>query len=131
MKNHLKAHSIAKNDNQLIIAGKTAKQIIAIAGGTLCYVYDADKIKEQIVSLKSRLPTSVNLRYAVKANPFPPLVCQIAAWVDGFDVASHQKLLLALSSGMPSNKISLAGPGKSNDDLTAAILSGAVIKCRI
>jgi diaminopimelate decarboxylase len=127
MKNHLKTHLIQKENNQLIIAGKTAKQIIAIAGGTPCYIYDANKIKKQIASLKSQLPARIHLHYAVKANPFPPLVGQMATWVDGFDVASHQELLLALSCGMPSHKISLAGPGKSYNDLAAAILSGAII----
>lgn len=114
-------------NNQLFIAGKSAEDIVAIAGGTPCYVYDRTKIADVIKRLKSELPREIKLHYAIKANPFPALVTQMSAWVDGFDVASHQELLLALASGMPSEKISIAGPGKSNNDLIAALLSGVVI----
>jgi len=112
---------------QLIIANKTARSIVAIAGGTPCYIYDSQVIKAKVEQLKAVLPQGIHLHYAIKANPFAPLVAQMANWVDGFDVASHRELLLALSSGMPSDKISIAGPGKSIDDLTAAIHSGTVI----
>jgi len=114
-------------NNQLMIANKTARSIAAIAGGTPCYVYDSQIIKAKAKQLKTMLPDGIHLHYAIKANPFAPLVAQMANWVDGFDVASHRELLLALSSGMPSHKISIAGPGKSIDDLTAAIHSGAII----
>jgi len=116
-----------KKNNHLNIAGKSVEELIAIAGGTPCYVYDSKKIRNVIQQLKHKLPTQIKLHYAIKANPFPALVTQMSAWVDGFDVASHQELLLALASGMPSNKISIAGPGKSNNDLMAALFSGVVI----
>jgi diaminopimelate decarboxylase len=113
--------------NQLMIANKTARSVVAIAGGTPCYIYDSQVIKAKAEQLKAMLPQGIHLHYAIKANPFAPLVAQMVNWVDGFDVASHQELLLALSSGMPSHQISIAGPGKSIDDLTAAIVSGTVI----
>lgn len=116
-----------KMANELIIAGKTARQITNIAGGTPCYIYDSQRVKDTVYNLKSQLPSQVHLHYAVKANPFPPLVAQMANWVDGFDVASQKELLLALSSGMASHKISIAGPGKSQRDLLTAISAGAVI----
>ncbi|SFD09428.1 pyridoxal-dependent decarboxylase, exosortase A system-associated [Pseudoalteromonas denitrificans] len=114
-------------NNQLVIAGKTANEVIAIAGGTPCYVYDRKKILDKIHQLKIKLPEGVKLHYAIKANPFTPLVSQMATWVDGFDVASHKELLLALATGMPSEHISFAGPGKSDDDLNAAVVSEVVI----
>lgn len=129
MQNHYnnKEHIQNVQNNQLIIAGKTAEQIVAIAGGTPCFVYHRAGIKQRINTLKQQLPVGIHLHYAIKANPFAPLVGQMASWVDGFDVASHQELILALSTGMASNNISIAGPGKSLDDLTAAIVSGVVI----
>ena len=112
---------------QLKIANRSAAEIVAIAGGTPCYVYDSQVIANKAKLLKALLPENIHLHYAIKANPFAPLVTQMVKWVDGFDVASHSELLLALSSGMPSHKISIAGPGKSNDDLVTAVVSGATI----
>lgn len=73
------------------------------------------------------LPEKVKIHYAIKANPYAPLVGQMANYVDGFDVASHQELVLALSSGMEPTKISFAGPGKLVQDLHAAVASGVII----
>ncbi|WP_340679014.1 pyridoxal-dependent decarboxylase, exosortase A system-associated [Paraglaciecola sp.] len=127
MKHHLQHHPLTIQNNQLIIAGKTADEIVAIVGQTPCYVYDSECIAEQVSILKQRLPKGIKLHYAIKANPYAPLVGRMASWVEGFDVASHQELLLALSSGMPAKNISFAGPGKSNADLNAAVASGVVI----
>lgn len=114
-------------NNQLMIANRSASDIVAMAGGTPCYVYDSQVIANKASTLKFMLPDNIHLHYAIKANPFAPLVTQMVNWVDGFDVASHRELLLALSSGMPADKISIAGPGKSNNDLVAGVLSGATI----
>lgn len=124
--NHL-TFSPDVDDNQLIIAGKTAKEIAVIAGSTPCYVYDRKFIIERIFALKQQLPERLHLHYAMKANPMPALVTHIAGLVDGLDVASHKEMLLALASGMEARKISIAGPGKSNTQLTAAITAGVVI----
>ena len=127
MYTHQAQDDAAKRGNQLLIAGKTANEVVAIAGGTPCYIYAAEQIQRQVTGLKTKLPNNVHLHYAIKANPFAPLVGRMAEWVDGFDVASHKELILALASGMPSQDISFAGPGKSDADLTAAIASQVVI----
>ncbi|GAC27215.1 pyridoxal-dependent decarboxylase, exosortase A system-associated [Brumicola pallidula] len=119
--------SIDKKHNQLIFAGKTPSELEHIAGGTPCYVYDRNKIKSNIIALTNLLPKKIKLHYAIKANPMPNLVAHAANYLDGLDVASHQELLTALSTGIDPRKISIAGPGKTQKSLLAAIISGAVI----
>ncbi|AEF05742.1 pyridoxal-dependent decarboxylase, exosortase A system-associated [Alteromonas naphthalenivorans] len=114
-------------NNQLVFAGKTASEIINIAGDSPCYIYDRHMISRTIEQVKRLLPNRVHLHYAVKANPMSALVSHIASQVNGLDVASHKELMIALSSGMPANKVSLAGPGKSDKELVAALTAGVVI----
>jgi diaminopimelate decarboxylase len=119
--------SINKKDNQLVFAGKTPSDLEHIAGGTPCYIYDRNQIKNNIIALKTLLPKKVKLHYAIKANPMPNLVAHAANHLDGLDVASHQELLTALSTGIEPGKVSIAGPGKTEKSLLAAIISGVVI----
>jgi diaminopimelate decarboxylase len=119
--------SINKKDNQLVFAGKTPSELDHIAGGTPCYVYDRNQIKTNIIALKNDLPKKIKLHYAIKANPMPNLVAYAANYLDGLDVASHQELLTALSTGIEPCKVSIAGPGKTQKSLLAAIISGVVI----
>ena len=118
---------IDKKDNQLIFAGKTPSELDHIAGGTPCYIYDREQIKSNIIGLKNLLPKKIKLHYAIKANPMPNLVAHTANYLDGLDVASHQELLTALSTGIEPRKVSIAGPGKTEKSLLAAIISGVVI----
>jgi diaminopimelate decarboxylase len=119
--------SINKKDNQLVFAGKTPSDLEHIAGGTPCYIYDRNQIKTNIIALKTLLPKKIKLHYAIKANPMPNLVAHAANYLDGLDVASHQELLTALSTGIEPGKVSIAGPGKTEKSLLAAIISGVVI----
>ena len=47
--------------------------------------------------------------------------------VDGLDIASQGEMLTALNSGMHRSEISFAGPGKTDQELTAAIAAKIVI----
>jgi len=119
--------SIDTKDNQLVFAGKIPSELDHIAGGTPCYIYDREQIKTNIIALKTLLPKKIKLHYAIKANPMPNLVAHAANYLDGLDVASHQELLTALSTGIKPRKVSIAGPGKTEKSLLAAIIAGAVI----
>lgn len=118
---------INTHNNQLLMAGKTPQQVAQIAGQLPCYVYERQLIQQRVKDLRQQLPSRVQLHYAVKANPMPALVCLMAKLTDGLDVASHKELQTALASGMAAEKISFAGPAKSQQDLIAAIASGVVI----
>jgi diaminopimelate decarboxylase len=64
------------------------------------------------------------LHYAVKANPYAPLLEAIAQMVEGFDVASTGELGRVAHLGLP---ISFAGPGKRDPELETAIRAGITI----
>jgi len=57
----------------------------------------------------------------------PAVVQQMAALVDGLDVASANELRCALDTSMPAQKISFAGPGKTDAELSQAIASEVLI----
>ncbi|GAA4763401.1 pyridoxal-dependent decarboxylase, exosortase A system-associated [Stakelama sediminis] len=112
--------------SMLTLGGQPYDVWIKQAGDTPLFVYDMGLVADRIARLRTALPASVAVHYALKANPFPPLVHAIAPLVDGIDVASSGELVLALE-GKLGRDISFAGPGKRDDELEAAILAGATI----
>lgn len=111
---------------ELLIGGETASSL-AERHGTPLYVYDHAAIQKRITEMRSLLPASISLHYAIKANPMPELVHMMSSRVDGMDVASTGELHLALDSGMQGANISFAGPGKRNGELEAAIRAGVIL----
>ena len=124
---HTPLNFFPMKDGQLYAAEKPVEQIIAIAGQTPLYIYDRQLITQRIKTLRSILPESIKLHYAIKANPMPAVVQHLAGLVDGLDIASQGELFTALNSGMQATEISFAGPGKTHPELKAAIAAGIVI----
>ena len=124
---HADMNQFASQNNELVVGGKTIAQIDKLIGSTPFYAYDKTLIANKVASLKSALPDKIQLHYAIKANPYPSLVHFMVDHVYGFDVASKKEMLLALQSGMPANEISFAGPGKTHDDIQAAIVAGITL----
>ena len=98
----------ADQSGQLTIGGWNAEALVNEAGGTPLFVYDTRRIADQAARFRAAFP-QVALHYAVKANPYAPLLEAIAQMVDGFDVASAGELGRVAHLGLP---ISFAGPGK-------------------
>ncbi len=113
--------------NELLVGKLTLTQLTQLVGGTPFYAYDRQLITNKVRYLKQILPEKISLSYAIKANPLVDLVHMLAHQVEGFDVASKKEMLLALQTGIPANKISFAGPGKSSDDIKAAIIAGVIL----
>lgn len=114
-------------DGMLLIGGCGAASLVGEAGDTPLFVYDLSAVKAQVARFRTAMPTDVSLHYAVKANPYGPLLRYMAKLADGFDIASGGELELALRAGMAADRISFAGPGKRNDELRAAILAGVTL----
>ncbi|MBS1209660.1 MAG: diaminopimelate decarboxylase [Proteobacteria bacterium] len=114
-------------DGELVIGGKPVTQLAAELGQTPLYAYDRAVIDARIARLRTALPTTVKLHYAIKANPLPALVQHMAGRVDGLDVASEGELAVALASGMPPQEISFAGPAKRKPELEAALRAGVLL----
>ncbi|MDD5330477.1 MAG: alanine racemase, partial [Sulfuricella sp.] len=114
-------------DDCLQIGGMPVTRLAQRVGSTPFYAYDRQRIAERVALLRRHLPAEVHLHYAMKANPMPALVQQMAGLVDGFDVASGGELKIALDTPMPPHRISFAGPGKSDGELSRAIAAGVVV----
>lgn len=93
---------------------------------TPAYVYDFAVVAARIARLRAALPAGVAVHYAIKANPFSPLLAAIAPLVDGLDVASAGEMERALGV-MAADAISFAGPGKRDFELEAAIRAGVTL----
>ena len=114
-------------DGMLLIGGCGAASLVEEAGDTPLFVYDMGIVQRQVQDWRDAMPSMLSLHYAVKANPYSPLLHRMAALVDGFDVASGGEMGRALEAGMDPAHISFAGPGKRDDELIAAIDSGVTI----
>lgn len=114
-------------DGELAIGGRKASDLVAEAGATPAFVYSTALLQHRVAELRAAMPKRLGLHYAVKANPFPPLLKVISELVDGFDIASGGELEIVRKAGIDPALISFAGPGKRTEELEAALLAGATI----
>ncbi|QQN75840.1 pyridoxal-dependent decarboxylase, exosortase A system-associated [Croceicoccus sp. YJ47] len=97
------------------------------AGQTPAFVYSAAMLERRVAMLRSAMPDELAIHYAMKANPFPPLLSRMAGLVDGLDIASGGELRLAREAGVEPARISFAGPGKDDGELSDAIMAGITL----
>jgi diaminopimelate decarboxylase len=97
---------------------------IAAQYGTPFYLYDLDTIKEKIHNVRNAFGDSIEILYAVKANPNRELLRGIRMDVDGLDIASKGEMEQALFAGYEAKKLSFAGPGKNRAELSEAMKYG-------
>lgn len=114
-------------EGMLLIGGAGAASLVDEAGDTPLFIYDMAIVEAQVRRFRAAMPAAVQLHYAIKANPYAPLLARMAGLVDGFDIASGGELDRALAAGMAPHAISFAGPGKRDDELTAAIAAGVTV----
>ena len=115
----------AEQQGALAIAGRAATDWAA--EGTPVFVYDPAIVATRVARFRAAFP-SIDLHYAIKANPLPELLAAIAPLVDGLDVASAGELTRALAV-KPAAAISFAGPGKRDAEIEAAVVAGATLHC--
>jgi diaminopimelate decarboxylase len=113
--------------DELLFGGLPLGEIARRVGRTPFYAYDGARISRDVARLRSLLPADVKLHYAIKANPMPEVVAHLARLVDGLDVASAGELRLALATAVDRRNISFAGPGKTEDEIEAALAAGIVL----
>jgi diaminopimelate decarboxylase len=78
-------------------------------------------IERQVEALQAVLRRSVEIAYAVKANPSLAVVTHLGGLGLGADVASGGELALAGRAGIRADRIVMTGPGKRDDELRAAV----------
>ncbi|HJO67990.1 MAG TPA: pyridoxal-dependent decarboxylase, exosortase A system-associated, partial [Sphingomonas sanguinis] len=114
--------AFAGQQGMLTIAGRSAVDWLAGRDGPV-FVYDLGLVAARVARFRAAF-SSIDLHYAIKANPFQPLLDVMAGLVDGFDVASAGELAKVAGLGRP---VSFAGPGKRDAELTAAIAAGVTL----
>ncbi|MEG3091776.1 pyridoxal-dependent decarboxylase, exosortase A system-associated [Sphingomonas sp. PB1R3] len=106
----------------LTIAGQSAAAWLEGSEGAV-FVYDPAIVAARVARFRAAFP-AIDLHYAIKANPFAPLLAAMAGLVDGFDVASAGELAKVAGLGRP---VSFAGPGKRDGELVAALEAGVTL----
>ncbi len=114
-------------DGVLAIGGTPVTRLVEAAGSTPLFVYSADLIRQRVAALRQAMPERLSLHYAVKANPFGPILKLFSELVDGFDIASGGELELVRDAGIALSTVSFAGPGKRDEELCAAISAGVTL----
>lgn len=113
-------------DGELAIGGYKAGALVAEYGSPL-FVYSTALLDARMAQLRATMPDHLDLHYAMKANPFQPLLRYMVGLADGIDIASGGELRMALEAGAAPRKISFAGPGKRDEELEQAIQAGVTI----
>jgi len=116
-------------DGVLAVAGRPVTAWVEEAGDTPLFLYSADLIRRRVAALRAAMPERLALHYAVKANPFGPVLELFSGLVDGFDIASGGELALVRQAGIAADRVSFAGPGKRDRELEAAIAAGVTLNC--
>jgi diaminopimelate decarboxylase len=112
----------AGQQGMLTIAGQSAAAWLEGSDGPV-FVYDPAIVGMRVAQFRAAFP-AIDLHYAIKANPFAPLLAAMAGLVDGFDVASAGELAKVAGLGRP---VSFAGPGKRDGELAAALEAGVTL----
>ena len=116
-------------NGELAIGGKSASELVEIAGRTPCFVYSQMHLDQRVHDLRAAMPERLGINYAVKANPFAPVIKHMAGLIEGFDIASVGELELVVDAGIDPSRVSFAGPGKRDEELEAAIRAGVTLNC--
>lgn len=90
---------------------------------TPCLVVDTDVVAEQARAVCEAFPGAL-IRYAVKANPAPPVLDALVAAGVGFDVAGPAELALCLERGAASADLAYGNPIKKPRDIAFAFERG-------
>ncbi|HAW49394.1 TPA: diaminopimelate decarboxylase [bacterium] len=89
--------------------------------GTPLYLYSKEIIEKNFLAYKNAFPTTSLICYAGKANSNIAILKLLASLGSGCDVASGGELFLALSGGIPREKIVFNGCGKTEEEIKQAI----------
>ncbi len=115
-------------DGRLLVGGRPVDRLADAIGSTPFFAYDRAQLSERVALLRRTLPAAIELKYAVKANPMPAVVQHLSTLVDSLDVASALEMRTALDTVVPPERISFAGPGKTEVELAQAVAAGVTVE---
>ncbi|HET7027862.1 MAG TPA: hypothetical protein VFI28_09240 [Candidatus Limnocylindrales bacterium] len=89
--------------------------------GTPTHVTDVASLHAAAAALAGAFPDPWLRQFSVKANDVPALVAIVAACGLGANVVSRGEWAVARAAGVPNERVSLEGIGKTPRDLSAAV----------
>ena len=128
MKPHEHVAAFGTTEGELRVGGMPLSRLADRVGSTPFFAYDRGLLDARIDRLRSVLPASVQLSYAMKANPMPAVVQHLAHRVDRIDVASALEMHAALDTVIAADRVSFAGPGKSPAEIRQAVAAGIIVE---
>jgi diaminopimelate decarboxylase len=131
---------IANEAGCLLVRGNDVHPFTALTWDevTPVFVYDWSVIASRLERLRAAMPAELRIHYAMKANPFEPIVQAMAGVCDGLDIASGGELETVLRAQAPSIateqegkgplSLSMAGPGKRDPELRLGLRHGVTFQ---
>jgi diaminopimelate decarboxylase len=93
--------------------------------GTPLFVTDLATLDAACAGVTGAFPDPIVRQYSVKANDVPAVIAQVAARGFGANVVSRGEWALARRAGVPNERITLEGVGKTPADLRDAARASA------
>lgn len=89
------------------------------------YEYNTTVLNNTLTLIKTEADkTGFQVHYAVKANANPLILKTISSYGFGADCVSGNEITAAIAAGFPAEKIVYAGVGKSDIEITTALMAG-------
>jgi diaminopimelate decarboxylase len=108
-----------------LAAAAPALRTAARRFGTPLYLTDATALVAAADELRAAFPDPWIRQYSVKANDVVPIVARLGAAGLGANVVSRGEWAIARRAGIPDDRITLEGIGKTDADLRAAVRTAA------
>ena len=93
--------------------------------GTPLFVTDLATVDAACAGVAAAFPDPIIRQYSVKANDVPAVIAQVASRGFGANVVSRGEWALARRAGVPNDRITLEGVGKTPTDLRDAARAAA------
>ncbi len=116
-----------EKENVLTVAGQRIDVWARNVGQTPFFLYDTNLLRDRVTQLRTAIPSEVHVHFAMKSNPHPRMVSIMNGLTDGLDIASGGELATALGAGVSADRISFAGPGKTDAELAFSMSSNVLI----
>jgi len=97
------------------------RQINKIRNYLPAFIYDYQKIRNQVSGLKKKLPRNIRIFYSIKANPDISIVKIMRIFGLGGEIVSLGEFLAARRAGIKNKDIIYAGAFKTDEELRKTI----------
>jgi diaminopimelate decarboxylase len=92
--------------------------------GTPQYAYDLGAVQARAGELFSLLPEGAEVCFSLKSNPLPAIARRLRLGGCRAEITSTGELAAALAAGFSGERMLFGGPGKTDEELDAALRAG-------